>query len=348
MKKLSLLQLGNGNVGGKLVQQISDQKKNLAREFGVELVYCGLFNSQGGIFDSNGLDLTPVPNASDFSSSVSVEKAIAVVNTPFVLIDTTASDQTYPLLQKALARGGFAVLSNKKPLSGKQEAFDSLKQVGGKRLFYETVVGAGLPVIETLKTLLATGDEIIAIKGCFSGTLGFLFSELESGLPFSESVLKAKEQGFTEPNPRDDLSGMDVARKALILSRMLGSKIELSDIKLEGLYPKEMETISTEEFLTRLPELDGQYREKGEKAKAEEKVLRFVASVTKEGCSVGLEAVAKNSDIGQLAGPDNLIVFRTKRYNDNLLVVKGPGAGGEVTAAGVFGDLIKIIMTLGE
>lgn len=334
MKKLFLLQLGAGNVGGKLIEQITEHAPK-------QYVYCGVFTSKSGVFKKTGLSKSELKRVST-NSKMTVTDAIDAMPLPFVLIDTTASDKTMVYMKQALKRGGYVTMSNKKPIASSQKDFDMLHKVGGERLFYETSVGAGLPVISTLKTLLATGDDVLEIQGCFSGTLGFLFSQIENGASFSRAVLEAKKLGFTEPDPRDDLSGVDVARKALILARLLGMEVEMADVKLEGLYPKNMEKLSVEAFLSQISDLDKSYKEKAAKAKTEGKVLRFVANVTKKGCKVGLVAVDKTSDIGSLSGPDNLIVFKTKRYLNNLLIVKGPGAGGEVTAAGVFGDISTI------
>lgn len=358
MKKLYILQLGAGNVGGTLIQQITSYA-------GKELMYCGVFTSKEGVFRKTGLskkvlssflqkqqfkhydafiNIAKVQTASRIAgmSGMTTNGALAEMPEPFVLIDTTASHTTLPLMKRALQRGGYVVMSNKKPIAGTQKDFDALHKLGADRLFYETTVGAGLPVISTLRTLLSTGDEVLEIQGCFSGTLGFLFSQVENGASFSDAVLEAKKLGFTEPDPRDDLSGVDVARKALIVARLLGMKLEMSDVKLEGLYPKKMSALSVDEFLAQLTNLDTKYKEKAATAQKQGKVLRFIATVSKDGCNVGLEAVEKTSDIGSLSGPDNLIVFKTKRYYDNPLVIKGPGAGREVTAAGVFGDLLAV------
>lgn len=322
MKKLNLIHLGIGNVGKEVKAQILAQKDKVEKDFGVSLEYTAEFTSK--------------------NSQEEINKAIQSVSLPFVLIDTTASDETVPYIAAALKRRGFVVLANKKPLAGLQADFDMLHQTGGKRLFYECVVGAGLPVIRTLKDLLATGDQIQEIKGCFSGTLGFLFSAIEDGSKFSDAVLAAKEKRYTEPDPRDDLSGLDVARKALILSRILGRRIELSDIDLTSLYPESMSNLTVNEFFKKVHQLDGLYQKQIDNAKKKNQTLRFVATVGARKCTVGLETVSKDSDLGGLKGPDNIIVFKTKRYFDRPMVIKGPGAGIQVTAAGIFGDILTI------
>ena len=340
MKTVNLLHLGIGNVGRALLSQIGQESENLKKHRRINLKYCGLFNSKGGIFNSHGLTKKEIDQ---FPENVSCDpqKAITKISPPFFLIDTTATEATFPLLMKALKKGG-VILSNKKPLAASQKQFDILYKIGKERLLYETTVGAALPIVSTLKSLLSTGDEIIEIKGCFSGTLGFLFSRLEEGISFSKAVLEAEEKGYTEPDPRDDLSGLDVARKALILSRILGKKIELTDIKLSPLFPREMEKLSVSEFLKEVKRLDEFYKNKQNKAKSKRRTLRFVASINSIQTTVGLEDVEINSDLGRLKGPDNLILFRTKRYFNNPLIIKGPGAGVEVTASGVFNDILTI------
>lgn len=338
--RCNLLHLGVGNVGGALVAQILAAKTDLA--------YCGLFTVDGGIFEHGGLSPEQIAAFPGSAGAIDVAHCIRDIPAPFVLIDTTATDKTLPLLKQALGRGGAVVMSNKKPLSGAGSDFDELHKLGGDRLWYETTVGAGLPVIHTLKTLLATGDNVTSIQGCFSGTLGFIFSQLATGRTFSQAVQQAKQRGYTEPDPRDDLSGMDVARKALILARMLGHKLEMSDIKVQKLYPEAMQALSVEEFFANVTDLDKDYAAKTRQAQKRGQVLRFVATIQGGTCRVGLEAVPKASDIGCLQGPDNIIVFKTERYAETPLVIKGPGAGLEVTAAGVFGDVLGAAKVLHE
>lgn len=346
MKTYHILHLGIGNVGLELIKQIVKARKQIEADLNSRLIYCGLYTSKKGIYNKNGLDLEKELaklKSREPLKSLSIDQAIADAPAPFILIDTTNSDSTFPYIKSTLLRDGFAVLSNKKPLAGEQKDFDALRKIGSHNLFFETVVGAGLPVMHTIKTLYDTGDEIIEIQGCFSGTLGFIFSELDRGALFSKTVLKAKQLGFTEPDPREDLSGRDVARKALILARLLGLRLEMTDIHLENLYPPEMQSLTPDEFLKQLPDLDKKYQEKIAQARKDNKVLRFVAKVNKEECKVGLVEVSSDSEIGRLQGPDNLITIKTKRYNNIPMVIKGPGAGTEVTAAGLFGDIIHIL-----
>jgi len=350
VKNIYIIHLGIGNVGRALLRQVMEVEDMLRDKYLLNLIYCGLFNSRGGYYDREGYRKDQVRNILDQLKNIKYDERsddeilniIDEVHQPFILIDTTPSDKTFPVIFSTLAKGGYVVLSNKKPLTMQQEQYDLLHQLGQERLFYETTVGAGLPVIRTLKTLLVTGDDVLEIKGCFSGTLGFLFSKIENGSKFSTAVKEAKEKGFSEPDPRDDLSGLDVARKALILARIIGRKLELSDIEIESLYPTRMNKLSLDEFLKSATQLDSLYQDKFRKAKHMGKTLRFVANVTARKCTVGLEMVSKNSDLGSLKGPDNIIIFKTKRYFDRPMVIKGAGAGAEVTATGVFGDILTI------
>lgn len=334
-----ILHIGVGNVGRELVNQI--------QQYGHDFVYSGLFDKSGGVFAAEGLSAEQVsvfPTGAD--PQVTASQTVSQIPTPFVLVDTTAVDATLPVMKDALRKGGAVAMSNKKPLTGTQADWDELHTLGGARLFYETTVGAGLPVVSTLKSLLATGDEIVKIQGCFSGTLGYIFSELESGAQFSAAVTQAKAFGFTEPDPRDDLSGMDVARKVLILSRIICKKLEISEVDVENLYSEALGTLSPEDFMSQVSTLDETYSAKAAAAKANGTVLRYVATVTPTEHSVKLLAVPAQSDIGGLRGPDNIVVIQTKRYYDNPLIIKGPGAGVPVTAAGVFADCLAAAQIL--
>ncbi len=341
MTKVNLIHLGIGNVGREVVRQIASQRAHLYSDLDININYCGMFSSQYGIFNKNGLsndDISSFPSNSPFDPS----QAIADIPAPFVVIDTTSSDNTQTLLQQALTRGGFVVTANKRPLTSTQNDYDELFGANHSHIFFEATVGAGLPVIGTLQNLINAGDKIESITGCFSGSLGYIFSELESGSLYSQAVSKAKAQGFTEHDPRDDLSGADVARKAIILARTIGFRLEPQSVILEDGIPLEMGKLSINEFMRKIPQLDADYTEKLRQARQHGSVLRYVATVTANSCTIGLTEVPAISDIGSLKGPDNIIVIRSKRYHDNPLVIKGPGAGISVTAAAVFADSIKV------
>lgn len=261
-----------------------------------------------------------------------------------ILADLTA-EETAPLLAAALESGMRLALANKRPLSGpRREAAEllALARALGRDLRFEATVGAGLPVMDTYRKLLESGDRIERIEGCFSGTLGFLLTEVSRGKRFSEALRAAMAAGFTEPDPRDDLSGMDVARKALILGRLLGFDGEIGDVAVEPLVPAFARDLSREEFLARLPELDAAWKKRGDEARAKGEALRYVATVTRRKLSVALSAVPATSSFAALHGTANQVVFWTARYKTNPLVITGPGAGLGVTAAGVLNDLFEL------
>ena len=212
----------------------------------------------------------------------------------------------------------------------------------GRRMLHEATVGAGLPVIDTINKLVASGDRILQIEGCPSGTLGFLFSEMSRGTKFSVALQSAMAKGYTEPDPRDDLSGMDVARKALILGRLLGHSGELGDIKVESLVPVPMRRMPLADFLAHASEVDSEWSTRVSDAQARGEVLRYRIIVTGKSVRVGVVAVDASSPLGALGGTDNLFAFTTMRYKTNPLVITGPGAGAGVTAAGVFTDVLTL------
>jgi aspartokinase/homoserine dehydrogenase 1 len=261
-----------------------------------------------------------------------------------ILVDATAIDSA-PFIKEAVLNKISVVLANKKPLAIPQSDYDelfSLAREAGASIRYEATVGAGLPVLDTLDKLEASGDEVLEIVGCLSGTLGYIMTRLEDGASFSEAVKGAFAAGYTEPDPTEDLSGQDVARKGLILLRRIGKRLDFSDIDLTPLCPNEDTQQTPVEFLDSLQRFDQEFRERVQKASHADSVLRYVARLTRGGLSVGLETVPQASPLGRLRGTENQIIIRTKRYDANPLVVSGPGAGAEVTAAGVLNDIIAI------
>ena len=262
-----------------------------------------------------------------------------------VVADLTATE-TVPALRIALQAGMDIVLANKRPLSAplhEVEALQSLARKHGRRILHETTVGAGLPVMDSYAKLVETGDKVLRIEGCTSGTLGFLLTGIGRGQPFSVTLRKAMSLGYTEPDPRDDLSGMDVARKALILARLLGFKGELTDVSVESLVPVASRRLPLATFLARLDQLDASWTERHAAAQKQERVLRYVLLATPRRVKVGLRAVPLSHPLAGLRGTDNQIVFTTRRYREHPLVITGPGAGPAVTAAGVLNDLLQLV-----
>jgi len=231
------------------------------------------------------------------------------------------------------------VLANKLPLAGELAWWDALADAQSR---WETTCGAALPVISTLNTLLDSGDDVMRIEGALSGTLGFLSSQLEAGRPFGAAVREAKAMGYTEPDPRQDLGGLDAARKALILARMLGYRLNMSDISVESLYPAEMDGLSVDDFLRAADSLDETMRRRAAELTSGGRRLRYAAEIESGQLRVGLMGADANSKLGSIRSSDSIVVFHTRYFGDNPLAVSGRGAGQEVTASGVLGDIVSL------
>jgi aspartokinase/homoserine dehydrogenase 1 len=291
-----------------------------------------------------GRRLADLPKGRAATAEEAVSHIAGYALTRPVLVDLTADD-TVAALEQALTHGMDLVLANKRPLAGRRAVSDSLWQTAkarGRRILHEATVGAGLPIIDTYHKLVESGDRVDRIEGLLSGTLGYVLSEVSAGVPFSRAVRSAMAKGYTEPDPRDDLSGMDVARKALILARLLGFQGELRQSAVESLVPKWARSIPLKDFLARLEELDVPWQRRVEAAAAEGSVLRYVALVTPSKIAVGVQAVPLTSPLAGIKGSDNQLIFTTARYKANPLVITGPGAGAEVTAAGVLNDILRL------
>ncbi|MDE0068999.1 MAG: hypothetical protein OXO48_04755 [Caldilineaceae bacterium] len=357
--------LGLGAVGRSLLRQIEEQRPLLEREYDLRIAWLALSDSSGAVAPPgsgfNGELLGEILQLKEDGGALASHSRGRAYTSPAalvedagrpgaVVVDCTASDETLDALFLALERGYQVVLANKKPLTAAQKVYDRLIRIGGAAdaprslaaLRYETTVGAGLPVIATLDRLVSSGDEIERIAGSFSGTLGFLMTGLEQGRSYSETVQEAYRLGYTEPDPRDDLGGVDVARKALILARGIGWRIEMAQVQVSGLYPDRLAGLGVDDFLSALPSLDEEYRQQVARAASEGKVLRYAATLTDGACSVGLTAVAKDSPLGRLTGTDNLVEFYSRWYSPNPLVIQGRGAGVEATAAGVLSDIVEL------
>jgi aspartokinase/homoserine dehydrogenase 1 len=260
-----------------------------------------------------------------------------------VLVDVTA-EETAPVLVAALQAGMDVVLANKRPLSGARAERDHLLAVAeahGRRVRFEATVGGGLPILDTYRKLVDSGDRVLKIEGCVSGTLGFLFTEVSRGRRFSEALRAAVAKGFAEPDPRDDLSGADVGRKALILGRLLGFTGEPGDVAIESLVPPEARALPREEYLATVERWDADWNKRVTAARAKNSLLRYIASVTRTRIRVGLQAIDRSSPFASLDGTDNQIAFTTTRYK-RPLVITGAGAGPAVTAGGVLNDILEL------
>jgi aspartokinase/homoserine dehydrogenase 1 len=360
--KLTLL--GFGQIGRELASQLIAQEKHLRNELGVDIAIIAVADRSGISVREDGFSAAALQKLSKrkaggerlFASDslltipelqTAMEKELWLLPSHRPILVDLTSEETAPLIQKALENGFHVVLANKKPLAVSQLAFDELLATARERglsLRYEATAGAGLPVLDTLAKLQEAGDRVETILGAFSGTLGFIMSALEEGKRFSDAVREAWKLGYTEPDPRDDLSGTDVARKALILARTLGRRLELADIALESLFTPEVDDADAARFVDKLKALDDVFAERVARAAREGKVLRYVAKIAPRSIRVGVEAVPHASPLGRLKGTANTIVIQSKRYHDNPLVVTGPGAGAAVTAAGVLNDIVAITM----
>jgi aspartokinase/homoserine dehydrogenase 1 len=264
-----------------------------------------------------------------------------------VIIDCTASQAVADHYLAWLARGVHVITPNKRAHSGPAEVYRQLKSTSHAaqtHFLYEATVGAGLPVINTLQDLVQTGDDIERISGIFSGTLAYLFNVFDGSRPFSEIVREANDRGYTEPDPRDDLSGMDVARKAVILAREAGLELELDDIEVESLVPEVLAGASVDEFLRRLSDFDAPMAARLAEARSARSVLRYVADIDLRAgtARVVLQRFEEEHPFANISLTDNIVQFVTHRYSDNPLIVRGPGAGPDVTAAGIFADLLRL------
>jgi bifunctional aspartokinase / homoserine dehydrogenase 1 len=353
---LDVVILGFGEIGRTLAGMLARRKPG-RKDAPVRVV--GLVDRAGFVFDPRGLasrrvealaqwkqqgrDLAAAPGGQPASAAEAVAFFARHALARPVLVDVTAAE-TGPVLAAGLKAGMDLVLANKRPLSGpktERDALLALAQAQGRRVRFEATVGAGLPVLDTYRKLVDSGDKVLKIEGCVSGTLGFLFTELGRGRKFSEAVRSAMEKRFTEPDPREDLSGADVARKALILGRLLGYTGEPGDVAIESLVPAAARTMSKESFVAALESWDGEWKKRVETAKAKHEVLRYVATVTRSRIRVGLQSADGTSPFAALKGTDNQIAFTTSRYRSPL-VIRGAGAGPAVTAGGVLNDILEL------
>jgi aspartokinase/homoserine dehydrogenase 1 len=350
-KTISIGLIGAGTVGGALLRQLRKQADRIASEFNLDLRVRAIARSRNMLLGDRRIELDSWEsqyenNAVDIEFD-EFERHVNPDHLPHaVIIDCTASDEIANRYGGWLERGIHVITPNKKAFSGPFAYYSELQakaKRGSAHYLYETTVGAALPIISTLKDLEATGDDIRSIEGIFSGTLAYLFNVYDGSTPFSKIVREAKESGYTEPDPRDDLSGTDVARKLTILARELGLPIEIGEFPVQNLIPESLRNGSIEEFLARLADYDDEMKSLFEKAQADGRKLRYIARLAADGtAAVGLEAVDASHPFSNINLTDNIVQFETERYSSNPLVVQGPGAGPEVTAGGVFGDLLRL------
>ncbi|MCT8667415.1 bifunctional aspartate kinase/homoserine dehydrogenase I [Glaesserella parasuis] len=350
-KVVDVFLVGVGGVGGELIEQITTQKEYLAKK-DIEIRVCALANSNKMLLNENGLsldnwraDLESATQPSDFDVLLSFIKLHHVVNPVFV--DCTTAQSVANLYSRALKEGFHVITPNKKANTSSYAYYQEMRENARQsqhKFLYETNVGAGLPVIENLQNLLAAGDEVEKFEGILSGSLSFIFGKLEEGATLSEATNIAKEKGFTEPDPRDDLSGQDVARKLLILARECGYPLELGDIEVEGVLQKGFsEGKTAAEFLAMLPELDAEFAKRVENATACGNVLRYVGSIENGKCRVAIKEVNGDDPLYKVKNGENALAFYTRYYSPIPLLLRGYGAGNDVTAAGIFADILRTL-----
>lgn len=350
IKQIHLYLCGTGNVGSKLIRQIYDQNDYLKENFLINLRIAGISNSRHMMFSDQGIPQENYLNWNQQGEKASArEFADEIIRRNLrnsVFVDVTASPDVPEVYESLLKRSVDIVACNKIAASSDFTKYKNLKNTARNHncsFYFETNVGAGLPVIGTINDLIKSGDQIQSIKAVLSGTLNFVFNEYDGSRTFSEVVAQAQKEGYTEPDPRLDLSGTDVARKILILAREAGYPLQFEDIENIGFLPEECMEGSVDNFYEKLTVYEDHFKNLLNKAKNEGKILKYVAEFENGKAKVGLQHIAPDSDLFHLYGKDNIVIFKTLRYSEQPLVVKGAGAGADVTASGVFADIIRSI-----
>lgn len=350
MKQIPVIILGVGGVGQALIQQIAESRELLASRVQSHLKVVGLADSRSWIWDSAGISderllvaiaakrrREPLSHLQKPAPSAMLDGAKAAGLERVIVVDVTATDGMEPMIDHALQLGYSVAMANKKALAG--DWATAQRYFNHPRVRHESTVGGGQPVIATLRYLMDVNDPIHKIEGQLSGTLGFICGALDKGIPLSEAIAEAKAKGFTEPDPREDLGGKDVMRKVMILGRMAGWPLQTEAIRVESLYNPELANLTVDAFMEAAPSLDADMRRRVDAAAADGNVLRYVAEVGPDGGKVGLKPLPAGSPLANL----KYISFRTGRYRDEPLMIGGKGAGVEMTAAGVLGDMISLI-----
>ncbi|WP_434340493.1 bifunctional aspartate kinase/homoserine dehydrogenase II [Motilimonas cestriensis] len=348
-KRIGLVLFGTGNIGGQWLKLIQVEKAKVEQRFNQKLTLCGVFNHLGGIVDFDGFEPQEISNGFTPEPFIWEEMLSKLKRHPFddlVVLDITASESVSRYYPEFASRHFHVIAANKFAGSAELAFYNEVKQSfadHGSHWLYNATVGAGLPIQPTLAMLQGSGDTIQGISGIFSGTLSWLFQQYDGSIAFSELLDQAWQQGLTEPDPREDLSGNDVMRKLLILAREAGLNIEEKDIELQSLVPEELQQGSADDFMQKTHLLDELLAEKLAKATKQGKVLRYVARFDAEGkATVGLEALADNHAFANLLPCDNIFAIETNWYRTNPLIIQGPGAGREVTAGAIQADLISL------
>ncbi|MBA2622060.1 MAG: bifunctional aspartate kinase/homoserine dehydrogenase I, partial [Chthoniobacterales bacterium] len=352
---ISIGVIGAGLIGGTFLDQLRGQMEKLKKEWRIDLRVRGILNTRGMVL-SEGRSLDGWREALEASQTpADLEAFVAHIQADHVphaaILDCTSSAELTTQYPCWLERGIHIITPNKKANTGSMEFYRLLQSTARERkrhYLYETTVGAGLPIVNTLRDLVQTGDEVLRIEGILSGTLSYIFNTFDGTKPFSEIVLDARARGFTEPDPRDDLSGTDVGRKLVILAREMGLALELAEVRITSLVPASLREGTLDEFLKHLPEHDQEIAALLEQARGRGEVLRYVGVIDPKGeCFVELKGYPQAHAFAGTTGSDNIVAFQTQRYHTQSLTVQGPGAGPDVTAGGVFADLLRLASFLG-
>jgi len=350
-KVLNLFLVGTGLIGKSLLNMMEKQHHQLAKQNQLEIHVVGIANSRKMLFNEDGFKFTEAVNellasSEEMNLNAFMGTMIAMNLSNSIFVDCTSSEEVTGFYESILSSNISIVTPNKKANSGSYQKYQLLRAAAKKRgvkFLFETNVGAGLPVINTLNDLLISGDKVLGIEAVLSGTLNYIFSTYKKGDRFSDVVKQAKEKGYTEPDPRDDLNGMDVARKILILSRESGLEMELDDVIVENLVPEDCRgEMSVDAFFQKLETHNGSFEKLLAEADAKNEKLRYMAVLENGTTRIRLGSVDNQHPFYSLSGSDNIILLTTERYHERPMVIRGPGAGAEVTAAGVFADVIRI------
>ncbi len=350
IKQLNLFVMGVGNVGAKFLEQIREQRKFLKANLKLNIRVIGMSNSRTMFFDEKGIDLNDWQSKLDQGEKADKARFLELVNTlnfrNSIFVDNTANEEVSNTYSAYLSNSISVVTCNKIACSSAYENYSNLKSLAriyNAPFLFETNVGAGLPIIDTLKHLITSGDKILKIQAVLSGSLNFVFNNFNENTTFHDVVKQAQEEGYTEPDPKIDLSGVDVMRKILILARESGDQLEISDIKNNPFLPKEsLNTNNNDDFFASLIKNESHFQSLFSSAKKADSKLKYVAQFDEGQASVGLQEIPKGHDFYNLEGSDNIVLFYTKRYPHQPLIIKGAGAGAAVTASGIFADIIRI------
>ncbi|MDR1518356.1 MAG: bifunctional aspartate kinase/homoserine dehydrogenase I [Dysgonamonadaceae bacterium] len=349
-QELNLFVVGTGTVGGKLLAQIKQQQQTLKDANKLRINVVGIANGRKALFNRDGISLDNyfdnlMENGKTSSPAFIHDEIVKMNIFNAVFVDCTASAAISELYEDLMSKNISVVTANKIAASSSYKNYKLLKETArktGVKFLFETNVGAGLPIINTMNSLINSGDKIVKLEAVLSGTLNFIFNTLSANIPFSKAIRMAVEARFAEPDPRIDLSGLDVTRKLVILSRESGAKIEQPDVKKNLFIPQKYFDGTLDEFWATIPEMDESFELRRRQLEKEGKKLRFVATYNNGACEVGLREVEKGHPFYDLEGSNNIIMITTERYNEYPMVIKGYGAGESVTAAGVFSDIISI------